>query len=121
MENDPAITFIFLQGEETINRLIRERLDFENEMYDYLLEPINILIDVDDSFWEPVHVGYNKVKELKDIITEDDCCICTEKHLNFKSIRCCNQKMCNNCCYTWFEKSVKCPFCQQDIRDFEQT
>ncbi len=119
MESDPAITVIILQGEETINRLIRERLDFENEMYDYLLEPVSILID--DSFWEPVHVGYKRIKELKDVITEDVCCICTEKHLNFKSISCCNQKMCNDCCYTWFEKSVKCPYCQQDIRDFEQT
>ena len=103
-----------------LSLLINERTLFENQLYDYLLQPVFIdeSIFIDESFWEPVKIGYNNVKELNDIITEDDCPICTDKHLNFKNLHCCNQKLCNGCCYIWFENSVKCPYCYQDLREF---
>ena len=93
---------------------------FENLIYRYFendgmfLQP-----SVPESFWEPVIVSYNGVNKLEDIIGEDSCCICTENHINFKKLGCCNQKMCNGCCYKWFETSVKCPYCFQDIREFD--
>ena len=92
--------------------------DFENRLYDYLSRTIEPII-LNESFWEPVRVNYKHTKELNDIIGEDTCCICTDKHLNFKQLHCCKQKMCNGCSYTWFDNSVKCPYCFQDIREFD--
>jgi hypothetical protein len=118
MESEELNIYIYYeQNGNSLQELINERSRFENYLYDYLLEP---LIVIDESFWEPVQVGYNKIKELQDIVTEDTCFICTDKHINFKNMKCCNQKMCNGCCYTWFEKSVKCPYCQQDLREFDK-
>lgn len=98
--------------------LIRERADFEFQLYDYLIiTNVNPFI-IPDSFWESVKVEFAGVKDLEDTIGEDICFICTEKHLNFKKVTCCKQKLCNGCCYQWFKESVKCPFCFQDIREF---
>ena len=96
---------------DDLEALLRERENFENYIYDNLI--------LSDSFWEPVKVCFENVKDLKDIIGEDTCCICTDTHLNFKNLNCCNQKMCNGCCYSWFEKSVNCPYCYQDLRKFD--
>jgi hypothetical protein len=94
--------------------LLLERDAFELEMYDYLVNPFII----PESFWEPVDVSFEKVSELEDIIKEDTCYICSETHLNFKKVNCCNQEICNGCCYKWFKTSVKCPYCYQDLREF---
>jgi hypothetical protein len=95
---------------------------FEDILYDYFENEgigfINYYI-ISESFWEPVTVSYKGVNTLCDIIGENNCYICTENHLNFKKLRCCKQKMCNDCCYKWFESSVKCPYCYQDIREFD--
>ena len=98
-------------------RIIEERNQFENELYDFLLTPS--IMFVPEDFWEPVTLKFEKVHELEDIIGENECAICLENHLNFKKTICCGQKMCNGCCFTWFETSVKCPYCYQDIREFD--
>uniref|UniRef100_A0A6C0AYK6 RING-type domain-containing protein n=1 Tax=viral metagenome TaxID=1070528 RepID=A0A6C0AYK6_9ZZZZ len=92
-----------------------ERDAFELEMYDYLVNPF---LGIPDSFWEPINVSFENVNELEDIIKEDTCYICSETHLNFKKVNCCNQEICNGCCYKWFKTSVKCPYCYQDLREF---
>ena len=118
MDPENEVLYVYHQEpNESLQNLIWERARFENEIYDYLVGPLISFID-NESFWEPVKVGYKNVKELPDDVTQDTCVICTEQHLNFKSLICCNQKMCNGCCYQWFESSVKCPYCFQDIREF---
>ncbi len=111
---------------ESLSVYINERNQFENNLYDYLLtgNQDNIVFifpenEPDESFWEPVVVSYKNVNLLPDIIGENTCTICTDLHLNFKKMKCCGQSMCNGCCYEWFERSVKCPYCIQDIRDFD--
>jgi hypothetical protein len=99
--------------EQAFIELLEERLEFEIELYDYLVSPL-----IPDSFWEPVKVSFKNVKELEDSIHQDECSVCMEKHINFKKLVCCNQEICNDCCYTWFDKSVICPYCNQDIREF---
>jgi len=110
----------------TFSNLLYERGLFENRLYDILVDPFmyapGIYVAdgyVPDSFWDPVKVSYENVRSLKDIIIQDNCCICTDNHINFKKLHCCNQKMCNGCCYEWFDNSVKCPFCYQDLREFD--
>jgi len=119
MGSENGIFHLYYQEHsDSLQILMSERRRFENEIYDFLVAPLLSFVE-DESFWEPVKVGYKNVKDLPDDVTEDTCVICTEQHLNFKSLICCNQKMCNGCCYQWFESSVKCPYCFQDIRDFE--
>ena len=100
---------------ENLQILINERHLFEIEIYDFLVNPF---IGLPDSFWEPVKVQFKESNELEEIIVKDTCSICMEKKCNFKKVNCCRQKFCNDCCSTWFQESVKCPFCYQDIREF---
>ena len=116
--NLPTIVFLHrsdIQDDIYFNylALLNERHDFEINMYDFLVTPI-----IPDSFWEPVKVSFDGVRELGDIIGKDICSICTYSRLNFKNVNCCNQKICNGCCYKWFNESVKCPYCFQDLREF---
>ena len=107
----------------TYNNLLRERRNYENEIYDFLENGnLQVPVIIDESFWEPVKIGYGytNIQNLEDIIVEEPCIICTESHINFKQVHCCHQKLCNGCCYTWFDSSVKCPYCHQDIRDFSK-
>jgi len=99
-----------------LDDLVFRRALFEIEVYDYLVDPF---LGIPESFWEPVRVSFENVKDLEDHISKDTCYICSESHLNFKKMSCCNQKMCNGCCYSWFEKSVNCPYCYQDLRKFD--
>ena len=106
---------------ELYDILIEQRNNFENELYDILtnnsIDNIFVYYEIPPSFWESVKITYD-VKTLEDIIGKDECIICSENHLNFKKLHCCNQKMCNGCCYKWFNESIKCPYCYQDIREF---
>ena len=99
-----------------LQQLIQEREEFEQALYDFF---INDYLIIPESFWEPVKVCYQNVQSLQDIIIEENCVICTDKHTNFKKVHCCNQKICNGCCYEWFSISVKCPYCYQDLREFD--
>ena len=98
--------------EELFEHEIQDRYSFETQLYDFLISPI-----IPESFWEPVKIGYSDISSLEDIIGENECSICLETHLNFKKVHCCKQKICNGCCYKWFENSVKCPYCCQDLRE----
>ncbi len=104
-----------------IQRLVQERNEFENELYDFLLNPSVLFVPVNlpDDFWDPVTLKFERVHELEDVIGENECAICLENHINFKKMNCCAQKICNNCCFTWFETSIKCPYCYQDVREFD--
>jgi hypothetical protein len=105
--------------QQELQRTLQERNQFEIELYDFLLNPSIIFQQIPDDFWEPVTLKFENVHLLEDIIGENECAICLENHLNFKKTICCGQKMCNGCCFTWFETSVKCPYCYQDIREFD--
>jgi len=112
-EEEEFINMPFL--DISLSFLVQERNEFEIFVYDFLVNPFQ---SVPESFWEPVKVSFDGVKDLDDIIGKDNCFICSELHLSFKKVNCCNQKICNECSYKWFETSVKCPFCFQDIREF---
>jgi hypothetical protein len=99
-----------------MEELIRQRLLFEDEMYDLLVSPLQFNF-VPDSFWEPVRVSY-KVKQLWDMYYTDTCSICIDTSTHFKLLHCCAQVMCNECANEWFQLSVMCPYCNRDLRGF---
>ena len=123
---------------DTYNNLLRERQEYENEIYDYLV-PIDILrnggnlsisvnflydsesdLDASDPFWDPVIVNLSEeqINSIPDIYHDlTECIICTNDKNDFKNLRCCNNKICKNCTETWFNKSVYCPFCKRDQRE----
>ena len=96
--------------------LISSRLDYEIYLYDLLVLPEYLETPLD--FWEPVPVNLSvdEIRNLQNVITECDCIICYETHINFKNLSCCNNLICNGCAYKWFENSVKCPYCNFDQR-----
>jgi len=96
--------------------LIHERLLFEDEMYDVLISPLFI----PDDFWEPVIVCLTEeqIESMKDITKNEICFICDETMESFKELPCCHKDMCVDCNYTWFNRSVFCPFCKCDQRNF---
>jgi hypothetical protein len=99
-----------------MEELIRQRRQFEDEMYDLLVSPLQFNF-VPDSFWEPVRVSYN-VKLLWDTYYTDDCSICTDNCSCFKLLHCCAQVICTSCAKEWFRLSVMCPYCNRDLRGF---
>jgi hypothetical protein len=127
----------------TFNNYLSERNHFENELYDHLVGSVsfnginfvyihgisydtnensvneNYTNAVNDDFWDPVVVSYDKVELLENIDEQGNCSICTEEQPSFKRLKCCNQKLCVGCCEEWFARSVKCPYCHQDLRDFD--
>ena len=116
-ENLPDLPYLpeFNDLIHDLHTLVNQRNAYEILIYDFLVTPV---IVIPESFWESVKVSFNGVRELGDIIGKDNCLICSESRLNFKNVNCCNQKLCNECCYKWFNESVKCPYCFQDIREF---
>lgn len=96
--------------------LLRSRQQFENEMYDLL---VNVELLVDPSFWEPVPVTF-QIEKLTKITfeKETECFICFNEKHSFFELNCCKKFICEECSCSWFKGSVKCPFCNQDVRDF---
>ena len=107
-----------LPGLPEYNTLILERNYFEINVYDLLISDVVGVIP--DDFWEPIVVKLStvKIKKLKTINCESECIICAENREKFKEMNCCKQSMCCGCVNIWFNTSVKCPFCIQDLRDF---
>jgi hypothetical protein len=124
---------------DNYNILLRERQEYENQLYDYLV-PINngrvnvayfIYSDSDtdsetlnenDSFWDPVIVNLSEseINSIPDVCCQEmECNICTDHKTNFKMVKCCNNKICTECIETWFNKSVYCPYCKQDQREIK--
>ena len=96
--------------------IIHERNVFEDELYNALVTPLFI----PDDFWEPVIVSLTKeqIETMKDITKNNDCFICNEQVEKFKILPCCHKDMCINCTDNWFNRSVFCPFCKSDQRNF---
>jgi hypothetical protein len=119
----------------TFNNYLSERNHFENDLYDHLVGSVSfngihfvyihgmghdtIENAINDDFWDPVVVSYDKVELLEIVDEQSNCSICTEDQDSFKRLKCCSQKLCFGCCEEWFGRSVKCPYCHQDLRDFD--
>ena len=101
-----------------LETVMRERDEFEQQLYDFLVEPIN-LPEIPDDFWEPVIVNLSKqqINLLKNKLNEDECNICASICNSFKLLECCGKEMCINCSVNWFNRSIKCPFCNYDLRN----
>jgi hypothetical protein len=94
-----------------MEQLIRERNEFEWMLYDYLLNPI-----IPDDFWEPVYVGLTDLSNLIPMECQENCIICYLDKNTFMSTKCCQHKFCVECINNWFKVSVRCPFCNRDLR-----
>ena len=107
-----------LPGLIEYNTLILERSYFEINVYDFLIS--DVIGVIPDDFWDPIPVKLSilKIKKLKTLNCNNECLICTENKKIFKEMECCKQSICGECVNIWFNTSVKCPFCIQDLRDF---
>ena len=80
------------------------------------------LIDnrVPEGFWDPVVVSLSEhsYSLITNKLKKQDCIICNETEYNFKVVPCCKNDLCTCCASSWFGKSIKCPYCNQDIREF---
>ena len=97
---------------EQLEQLILERNNYELMLYDYLLF-------VPDDFWEPVKIKLDYIK-LNKLVTNDcleTCIICCFDKNKFVEMKCCKNSICTNCTDYWFNESVRCPFCRQDLRE----
>jgi hypothetical protein len=105
----------------TLEEIIQDRLQFENEMYDLL---VNIELLAPPSFWDPIQdpviVQLPESYEFEKVIVCEplECFVCFNNFTEFNKLKCCNKKMCEGCTTKWFASSVKCPFCNQDLRNF---
>ena len=100
-----------------MDRLILDRYNFENEMYDFLINTIEI--DTDNSFWDPVKVTLNNIDNIENVKVDlSECIICNSNQTHFKKVSCCNNLICNNCATNWFlNESFYCPYCKFDQRN----
>ena len=71
------------------------------------------------SFWDPVIVclSTDQINKLVNVVSNEECIICSEPKNYFKEVSCCKNKICDPCCNKWFSSSVKCPFCKHDLRN----
>ena len=102
---------------ENLLILIHERDEFENYIYDSLIEPYELFID--PTFWDPVIICLTteQINNLHTVICDSECIICTNQISVFKNLRCCNNNICITCIDNWFNVSVFCPFCKKDQRE----
>ena len=75
---------------------------------------------VPEGFWDPVVVSLSdhSFSLITNRVKKQDCIICNESEYNFKILPCCKNDLCTCCASSWFGKSIRCPYCNQDIRDF---
>jgi hypothetical protein len=80
----------------------------------------NLFSGIPDSFWDPVVVSLSETQicSLKRKLKKQNCTICSDDVYNYKVLPCCKNDLCLDCTSSWFSKSVKCPYCNQDLRDF---
>lgn len=71
-------------------------------------------------FWEPVKVSLSnsQINNLVNLNIFEDCTICCDYQSKFKEMSCCKNKICISCTKKWFNESVYCPYCKQDLRIF---
>ena len=102
--------------------LIRQRNEYEDLLYDFLISENNFFVEqfIPESFWEPVTVSLSieQIESLESVVLEinQECFICKESKQDFKKLGCCNNNMCQDCINNWFNVSVYCPFCKRDQR-----
>jgi hypothetical protein len=98
-----------------MDNLIRSRQDFENYVFDTLVTSL-----IPDSFWDPVKVclPVDTITNLKKMVLNSECLICNDQKQNYSELPCCKNNFCDDCIAKWFCESVKCPFCNSDLRLF---
>jgi hypothetical protein len=109
--------------DERIIRFLSNPLEYQIQhifVNTNMLELINNRVRVPDGFWDPVVVSLSdhSFSLITNKLKKQDCVICNETEYNFKVVPCCKNDLCTSCATSWFNKSVKCPYCNQDIRDF---
>lgn len=82
--------------------------------------PGNLFSGIPEDFWDPVVVSLSETQiySLKRKLKKQNCTICSDDVYNYKVLPCCKNDLCLDCTSSWFSKSVKCPYCNQDVRDF---
>ena len=87
-----------------------DEIPYPNDMILDLLEIPDILTDNET-------VERNTLK----LVSTDvpwECQLCNDIKYRKYVLGCCNKEICDTCVEKWFyEKSVHCPYCRQDIRD----
>ena len=73
---------------------------------------------IPSDFWEPVKVCLtcSQIEQIPNVSIQEECVICTNNHHNFKQLNCCKNNICLDCAIKWFNESVMCPYCKQDLR-----
>lgn len=118
-----------------MEQLLQSRQEFENLLYDFLINENNeIIIEnyetnnlnlnltlinvIPEDFWEPVVVclSTQEIENLETVTKDCECLICKESKQQFKNLKCCDNDICGDCITNWFNVSVYCPFCKQDQR-----
>ena len=107
--------------ETRLNRFLVERTLLQHLRTNIFEDPTT-----DDSFWEPVKVGILFDQKLLSTGNHSEICfICSDSFEKISELPCCKKEMCENCIEKWFNESVKCPYCKQDlieiIPEFETT
>ena len=107
--------------DERIMRFLSNPLEYHIE-HIFVNRNILELIDnqVPEGFWDPVFVCLpdHSFSLIRNKLITQDCTICNEQEYTFKVLPCCKNDLCTCCAASWFNKSVKCPYCNQDLRDF---
>ena len=107
--------------DERILRFLSNPLDYQIQ-HIFVNRNIFEVMDnrVPEGFWDPVVVclSEHQFSLVTNKLKKQDCTICNETEYNFKVVPCCRNDLCTCCASSWFGKSIKCPYCNQDIRDF---
>ena len=74
--------------------------------------------NIDAERFSAISLTKEQIETMKDITKNNDCFICNEQVEKFKILPCCHKDMCINCTDNWFNRSVFCPFCKSDQRNF---
>ena len=110
--------------DERILRFLSNPLDYQIQHIPGIFVNRNIFEvmnnRVPEGFWDPVVVclSEHQFSLITNKLKKQDCTICNETEYNFKVVPCCRNDLCTCCASSWFGKSIKCPYCNQDIRDF---
>jgi len=57
--------------------------------------------------------------EILKLNKKEECNICMTKKNKFHKFKACAHKLCDSCCFTWFQENISCPICRSDIRDID--
>jgi hypothetical protein len=120
-ESIPGTPEIHESIDDRVMRFLSNSLDYHIQ-HIFVNRNIFEVIDnrVPESFWDPVVVclSEHQFSLVTNKLKKQDCVICNETKYNFKVVPCCKNDLCTCCASAWFGKSIKCPYCNQDIRDF---